>query len=70
MKFHLLGAEIPKPDLIVYILFLFLTFQNFLEYEIQISFLAYGLALTTKLLWEICQIFYKLRTYWVWWNMQ
>ncbi len=70
MKFHLLDAEIPRPDLIVYMLFLFLIFQNFLEYEIQIGFLAYGLAVTTKLLWEICQIFYKLRTYWVWWNIQ
>ena len=70
MKFHLLDADIPRPDLIVYMLFLFLIFQNFLEYEIQIGFLAYGLAVTTKLLWEICQIFYKLRTYWVWWNIQ
>ena len=70
MKFHLLDAKIPRPDLIVYMLFLFLIFQNFLEYEIQIGFLAYGLTVTTKLLWEIFQIFYKFRTYWVWWNMQ
>ena len=70
MKFHLLDAKIPRPDLIVYMLFLYLAFQNFLEYEIQIGFLAYGLTVTTKLLWEIFQIFYKLRTYWVWWNMQ
>ena len=70
MKFHLLDAEIPKPDLIVYMLFLYLIFQNFVEYEIQIGFMVYGLAVTTKLLWEICKIFYKLRTYWVWWNMQ
>ena len=69
MKFHLLDAEIPKPDLIVYMLFLFLIFQYIFEYEIQIVFLVYGLAVTTKLLWEIYQIFYKLRTYWIWWNM-
>ena len=69
MKFHLLDAEIPKPDLIVYMLFLFLIFQHIFEYEIQIGFLVYGLAVTTKLLWEICQIFYKLRTCWIWWNM-
>ena len=69
MKFHLLDAEIPKPDLIVYMLFLFLIFQYIFEYEIQIVFLLYGLAVTTKLLWEIYQIFYKLRTYWIWWNM-
>ena len=69
MKFHLLDAEIPKPDLIVYMLFLFLIFQHIFEYEIQIGFLVYGLAVTTKVLWEICQIFYKLRTYWIWWNM-
>ena len=70
MKFHLLDADFPRPDLIVYMLFLFITFQNFLEYDILIGFLAYGLAVTAKLLWEICQIFYKFRTYWVWWNMQ
>ena len=69
MKFHLLDAEIPKPDLIVYILFLFLIVQHFFEYEIQIGFLVYGLAVTTKVLWEICQIFYKLRTFWIWWNI-
>jgi len=69
MKFHLLHADIPKPDLIVYMLFLFLIFQHIFEYEIQIVFLVYGLAVTTKLLWEIYQIFYKLRTYWIWWNM-
>ena len=69
MKFHLLDAEIPKPDIIVYMLFLFLIFQHIFEYEIQIGFLVYGLAVTTKVLWEICQIFYKLRTYWIWWNM-
>ena len=68
MKYHLLDAEIPKPDQIVYILFLFLIFQHFFEYEIQIGFLLYGLAVTIKLLWEICQIFYKLRTFWIWWN--
>ena len=69
MKFHLLDTEIPKPDIIVYALLLFLFFQYFLEYEILIGFLLYGLALTTKLLWEICQIFYKLRTFWIWWNI-
>ena len=69
MKFHLLDAEIPKPDLTVYMLFLFLFFQHIFEYEIQIGFLVYGLTVTTKVLWEICQIFYKLRTYWIWWNM-
>ena len=69
MKFHLLDAEDPKPDLIVYILFLFLIFQQFFEYEIQIGFLVYGLAVTAKVVWEIGQIFYKLRTYWIWWNM-
>ena len=69
MKFHLLDAEIPKPDLIVYMLFLFLIFQHIFENEIQTGFLAYGLAVTTKVFWEICQIFYKLRTYWIWWNM-
>ena len=69
MKFHLLDAENPKPDLIVYMLFLFLIFQQFFEYEIQIGFLVYGLAVTTKVVWEIGQIFFKLRTYWFWWNM-
>ena len=69
MKFHLLDAEIPKPDLIVYMLFIFLIFQHIFENGIQIGFLVYGLAVTTKVLWEICQIFYKLRNYWIWWNM-
>jgi len=69
MKFHLLDADIPKPDLIVYILFLFLIVQHFFEYEIQIGFLVYGLVITTKVLREICQIFYKLRIYWIWWNI-
>ena len=44
-------------------------FQQIFEYEIRIGFLVYGLAITTKVLWEICQIFYKLRTYSFWWNM-
>ena len=70
MKFHLLDADIPKPDLIIYILFLFLIVHHFFEYEIQIGFIVYGLAVTTKVLWEICKIFYKLRTYWIWWNIQ
>ena len=69
MKCHLLDTGIPKPDLIVYMLFLFLIFQYFFEYEIQIGFLVYGLVVTTKLLWEFFQIFYRLRTYWIWWNI-
>ena len=68
MKFHLLDAEIPKPDLIVYMLFLFLIFQHIFEYEIQIVFIVYGLSVTTKIVWEIYQIFYELRSYWIWWN--
>ena len=70
MKSNLLDAEIPKPDLIVYMLFLFLIFSHFFEYDIQIGFIVYGLAITSKLLWEIYKISYELRTYWVWWNMQ
>jgi len=68
MKFHLLHADIPKPDLIVYMLFLFLIFQHIFEYEIQTVFIVYGLSVTTKIVWEICQIFYELRSYWIWWN--
>ena len=68
MKFHLLHADIPKPDLIVYMLFLFLIFQHIFEYEIQIVFIVYGLSVTTKIVWEIYQIFYELRSYWIWWN--
>ena len=68
MKFHLLDAEIPKPDLTVYMLFLFLIFQHIFEYEIQIVFIVYGLSVTTKIVWEIYQIFYELRSYWIWWN--
>ena len=70
MKHHLLDTEIPKPDLTVYILFLFVILQYFFEYDIQICFLAYGCVIAFRLLWEICQIFYKLRTYWIWWNLQ
>ena len=68
MKFHLLHADIPKPDLIVYMLFLFLIFQHIFEYEIQTVFIVYGLSVTTKIVWEIYQIFYELRSYWIWWN--
>ena len=68
MKFHLLHADIPKPDLIVYMLFLFLIFQHIFEYEIQIVFIVYGLSVTTKIVWEIYQIFYELRSFWIWWN--
>ena len=68
MKFHLLHADIPKPDLIVYMLFLFLIFQHIFEYEIQIVFIVYGLSVTTKIVWEIYQIFYELRIFWIWWN--
>ena len=70
MKFHLLHADIPKPDLIVYMLFLFLIFQHIFEYEIQTVFIVYGLSVTTKIVWEIYQIFYELRSYWIWWNSQ
>ena len=70
MKFNLLNTEIPKPDPLVYLLFLSLIFYLFFEYEIRFSFLVYAFVVTTKLIWEICQIFYKLRTYWIWWNMQ
>ena len=68
MKFHLLHADIPKPDLIVYMLFLFLIFQHIFEYEIQTVFIVYGLSVTTKIVWEIYQIFYELRSFWIWWN--
>jgi len=68
MKFHLLDAEIPKPDLVVYALIPFLIFQHIFEYEMQIGFTLYGLVVGTKLIWEICKIFYKLRTFWIWWN--
>ena len=68
MKFHLLHADIPKPDLIVYMLFLFLIFQHIFEYEIQVVFIVYGLSVTTKIVWEIYQIFYELRSFWIWWN--
>ena len=68
MKSHLLDAEIPKPDLIVYVLFLFLIFQPFFENEQQIFFLVYGLIVSGKIIWNITQIFSKLRNFWIWWN--
>ena len=46
MKYHLLDTEIPKPDLFIYVLFLFLIFQSFFKYEQQICFLVYGLTLS------------------------
>ena len=70
MKFHLLDAEIPKPDIIVYLLFLFLIFQSFFKYEHSFGFLVYGLIVTAKILWNMIQIFSKLRNYWIWWNPQ
>jgi len=48
MKSHLLDAESPKPDFIVYILFLFLIYLSFFEYEQQIGFLVYGLVVTAE----------------------
>ena len=40
MKFHLLDAEIPKPDLIVYMLFLFLIFQvKLFPFSLRTSFI-------------------------------
>ena len=70
MKFNLLDAEIPKPDPLVYLLFLALIFQYFFEYEVQISFQIYGFVIATKLVWQLSQIFYKLKAFWVWWNLQ
>ena len=69
MKSHLLDAESPKPDFIVYILFLFLIYLSFFEYEQQIGFLVYGLVVTAKIIWNMVQIFSKFRNYWVWWNL-
>jgi len=70
MKFNLLDAEIPKPDPLVYLLSLALIFQYFFEYEVQISFQIYGFVIATKLVWQLSQIFYKLKAFWVWWNLQ
>ena len=69
MNSHLLDAEDPKPDLIVYVLYLFLFFQLFFEYELYFCFQAYGMIVMAKILWNLFHIFYKLRNYWVWWNL-
>ncbi len=69
MKFHLIDAKIPKPDLIIYLLFIFIIFQHFFKYNIQMGFLAYGFLISIILICEIIKIFFKLRTYWVWWNV-
>ena len=69
MNSHLLDAEDPKPDLIVYVLYLFLFFQLFFEYELYFCFQVYGIIVMAKILWNLFHIFYKLRNYWVWWNL-
>ena len=69
MNFHLLDAEPPKPDLIVYVLYLFLFFQLFFEYELYFCFQVYGMIVMLKILWSLFHIFAKLRNYWIWWNL-
>ena len=69
MKSHLLDTEIPKPDLFIYVLFLFLIFQSFFKYEQQICIMVYGLFVAARILWEMIQIFSKFSNYWKWWNL-
>tara|TARA_Y100001970_G_C14247063_1_gene869042 strand:- start:885 stop:1877 length:993 start_codon:yes stop_codon:yes gene_type:complete len=68
MKSHLITLEHPKPDLIVYIFFIFLFFNTFFGFEKDVIFLCYGCLISIKIIWDFIKIFSELKHHWVWWN--
>lgn len=68
MSSNLSDSKLPKPDSIIYCLYLFILFGVFIEHQLNYYFLFYGTLIAIKILWNLYQIFSKLKNHWIWWN--
>ena len=70
MKAHLLNYDHPKPDMLIYILFIYHFFEKYFYFEHMYVFFGYGLLITAKIIWNLIKIFYEFKRYWIWWNFR
>ena len=70
MKCHLVDNYSPRPDIIIYILFLIIFIEPFPANEYQIHFVIYILFISASILLNFIKIFREFKQFWKWWNIK